>query len=70
MAQTRGEVTIDDGSIQVGGKEIGRVDGGLKFGYHPCVKMEIGQHVEWFEWDTPELIDKVFKAVDAQLAKV
>jgi len=60
MAKTVGKITIDNGSIQVEGKEVGRVDQELKFGYHPAVKLSVGKKIEWFELDTEKLIDKVF----------
>lgn len=59
--KTVGRITIIDGSIQVKGVEVGRVDHQLKHGYHPAVFLKIGDKFEWFEQDTPNLIDRVFE---------
>jgi hypothetical protein len=64
MAMTVGRITIDNGSVQVAGKEVGRCDHGYKFGYHPAILLEIGSEREWFELDTPDLMEKIFTKAD------
>ena len=63
MAQTHGDITIDNGIITVRGEQVGTVMQELKHGYHPCVAVRVGLVVEWFEVDTRDLIAKIWVCV-------
>lgn len=67
MAQTIGNITIDNGSIIVAGKEVGTVMQDLKHGYHPAVAIRIGKKVEWLEVDTRDLIGVIWVMVREML---
>ena len=69
MAQTFGRITIDNGIVTVGGKQVGTVMQDLKFGYHPCVaiRTEGSDKVDWLELDERDLIGKVWVIVRERL---
>ena len=59
---------IENGEILDGDKVVGTANKGLKFGYHPAVKVEVNGKVEWFEFDTPDLINKIIQYAEYNLA--
>lgn len=65
--RTVGDVTIDSGAITYKGKPVGSLMHALKHGYHPVVRLTLGDSVKDYELDTPDLIDTVFEVVEEKL---
>ena len=69
--QSVGDISINNGTITKQGKRIGQVMQDLKHGYHPAVLLSLDNGFKkWYELDTPELIDVIFKDVSSQDAGV
>lgn len=54
LSQKVGEdvLTLDCGAVLFNGEQIGTVKVGMKFGYHPAIKIEIDRKdLEWMEMD-------------------
>jgi len=59
-------LVIRNGSITKNGKEIGRADHDLKFGYHPMVKVKVHSNpkaTKHFELDHKDLVSSILKHV-------
>ena len=54
-----GNVMIENSVITIGSQKVGTANQDFRFGYHPSIRVTVGEAETWFELDASDLLAKV-----------